>query len=62
MSEVLQPTSKKDVLKAYRMFKKMSQYPNLTGLMRSIFMDVLEQKGIITPEQLYQQAREQLYF
>ncbi len=28
------------------MFMKMNQYPNLIGLMRSIFMDVLEQKGI----------------
>jgi len=42
------------------MFMKMNQYPNLIGLMRSIFMDVLEQKGIVTPERLYREVREGL--
>ena len=38
----------------------MNQYPNLTGLMFSIFMEVLEKRGIITQEKLYQQALEAL--
>jgi hypothetical protein len=49
-----------DVLRTYRLFKKINQYPNLVGLIRSIFMDVLEQRGIITREKLYQQALEGL--
>jgi len=38
----------------------MNQYPNLTGLMFSIFMEVLEKRGIITQEKLYQQALDAL--
>ena len=38
----------------------MNQYPNLIGLMYSIFMEVLENRGIITQEKLYQQALEAL--
>jgi len=38
----------------------MNQYPNLMGLMYSIFMEVLEKRGIITREKLYQQALEAL--
>ncbi len=49
-----------DILKAYRLFRKMNQYPNLVGLMYSVFMEVLEKKGIITREKLYQQALEAL--
>src|SRR4030042_1714973 len=53
-------TCRMEVLKSYRMFRKMNQYPNLIGLMRSIFMEVLEQRGIITPEQLYRKVQEEL--
>jgi hypothetical protein len=49
-----------DILKAYRLFRKMNQYPNLMGLMYSIFMEVLEKRGMITREKLYQQALEAL--
>jgi hypothetical protein len=49
-----------DILKSYRLFRQISKYPTLIGLMRSIFMDVLEQKGIITREKLHQRAREEL--
>ena len=49
-----------DILKTYRVFRQINEYPQLMGLMRSIFMDVLEQKGIITREQLHQRAREEL--
>jgi hypothetical protein len=49
-----------DILKTYRLFRKMNQYPNLMGLMYSIFMEVLEKRGIITREKLYQQALEAL--
>jgi hypothetical protein len=49
-----------DILKTYRLFRKMNQYPNLMGLMCSIFMEVLEKRGIITQEKLHQQALEAL--
>ena len=49
-----------DILKTYRLFRKMNQYPNLVGLMYSIFMEVLEKRGIITRDKLYQQALEAL--
>jgi hypothetical protein len=49
-----------DVLRTYRLFKKISQYPTLLGLIQSIFMDVLEQRGIITREKLYQRAVDEL--
>jgi hypothetical protein len=49
-----------DILKTYRLFRQINQYPTLIGLMRSIFMDVLEQKGIIPREKLYQRAHEEL--
>jgi hypothetical protein len=49
-----------EVLKTNRIFKKMNQYPKLVGLMRSLFMDVLEKKGIITPDQLHEQAQEEM--
>jgi hypothetical protein len=60
MRDASQRTSREEVLNTYRMFRKMSQYPNLIGLMRSIFMDVLEQRGIVTPDQLYRQVQEGL--
>lgn len=46
----------KEILQSHRLFKKILQYPTLTGLIRSIFMDVLEKRSIITRETLYQQA------
>jgi hypothetical protein len=49
-----------DIVKTYRLFRKMNQYPNLVGLMYSIFMDVLEKRGIITREKLHEQALEAL--
>ena len=49
-----------DILKTYRLFRQINQYPQLMGLMRSIFMDILEQKGIITREKLYQRAHEEV--
>jgi hypothetical protein len=57
MKASAQQMSITEVLKTYRIFKKMNQYPNLMGLMRSILMDVLEKKGIITPQQLHEQAQ-----
>lgn len=46
----------RDVLKTHRLFKKINRYPTLSGLIRSIFMDVLEQRSIITRERLLQKA------
>ena len=49
-----------DNLQIYRLFRRMNQYPNLLGLMRSIFMDVLSQRGLITRDQLYAQALKEM--
>jgi hypothetical protein len=49
-----------DLVKTYQLFRKMNQYPNLVGLMRSIFMDVLEQRGLMTRDRLYQEAVEEM--
>jgi hypothetical protein len=49
-----------DFIKTYRLYQKMNQYPNLIGLMRTIFMEVLEQRGVVTREKLHQQAMEAL--
>ncbi len=49
-----------DLLHVYRLFRKMQQYPNVIGLMRSIFLDVLEQRGLMTREGLYARARDEM--
>jgi len=49
-----------DVIKTYRLYRKMNQYPELIGQIRSTFMEVLEQRGIITRQQLYEKALEEL--
>lgn len=45
-----------DILRAYRLFRKMNQYPTLIGLMRSIFVEIMDQRGLATREQIYDQA------
>ena len=49
-----------DLLHVYRLYRKMHQYPNLLGLMRSIFLDVLDQRGVVRRERLYTQALEEI--
>jgi hypothetical protein len=49
-----------DIIKTYRLLRKMSQYPNLTDLMRRIFLDVLEQRGIVTRERISAQVLEEM--
>lgn len=49
-----------DVVKTYRLYRKMNQFPDLMGQMRSTFMEVLEARGIITRKALYQRALEEL--
>ncbi len=49
-----------DIFKIYRLIRKKSQYPHLIGLMDITFMEVLEQRGIISRETLYQKALEHL--
>ena len=49
-----------DILQVYRLFRKMHQYPGLVGLMRSIFLEVLEQRGLVTRDRLYAQALEEM--
>ena len=45
-----------DLFKVYQLFKKKAQYPGLISLIDAVFMDVLEQRGIISREQIYDQA------
>ncbi|MCX5907673.1 MAG: hypothetical protein NTY64_10930, partial [Deltaproteobacteria bacterium] len=52
--------SSMEVLKTYRFFRKKNQYPHLIGLITSTFMDVLERKGVITREKLFQQVLEHI--
>ncbi len=47
-----------DILKLHRLLRKMHQYPTLLALIRSIFIEVLEQRGLMTRERLYAQALE----
>jgi hypothetical protein len=47
-----------EILKVYRLLRRMNQYPNLVGLMRTIFLEVLEQRGVVAREQLHRQALE----
>ena len=49
-----------DLLHIYRLYRKMHQYPNLIGLMRSIFLDVLDQRGVVRRERLYRQALDEI--
>jgi hypothetical protein len=49
-----------EILQTYRVFRKMNQYPGLIGLMRSIFLDVLDQREVVTREQIYNRAREEM--
>jgi len=49
-----------DIFKIYRLIRKKNQYPHLVGLMDITFMEILEQRGIISREVLYQKAQEHL--
>jgi hypothetical protein len=49
-----------DLLKTYHLYKKISQYPNLLGLIRSTFMEILDKKGVISRSRLYEEALEEL--
>jgi hypothetical protein len=60
MKQSVQQISITEVLKTYPIFKKMNQYPNLMGLICSILMNVLKKKGIITSQQLHEQAQAEM--
>jgi hypothetical protein len=49
-----------DIFKIYRLIRKKNQYPHLEGLMGITFMEILEQRGIISREVLYQKALDHL--
>lgn len=49
-----------DAVRTYRLFRKMNEFPDLVAQMRSTLMEVLEQKDIITRQELYEQAIEAL--
>ena len=46
-----------EVLRTYRVYRKMNQYPSLAALMRSLIVEVLKQKGVVTRERLPEQGR-----
>lgn len=48
----------RDLLKAYRMYQKMMQYPHLMGEMRRLFLSALVERGIATPESIRKEALE----
>ncbi|OGQ11140.1 MAG: hypothetical protein A2026_15310 [Deltaproteobacteria bacterium RBG_19FT_COMBO_46_12] len=48
------------MFKQHQLLKKMYQYPELMGLMRNIFTEVMEQKGITRREELFRQALEEM--
>jgi hypothetical protein len=49
-----------DIFKIYRLIRKKNQYPHLTGLMDITFMEILEQRGVIDRETLFQKALDHL--
>jgi hypothetical protein len=49
-----------EIFKVYHLFKKKTHYPDLIPLINSIFMEVLEQRGVINREDLRQRAAEEL--
>jgi hypothetical protein len=49
-----------DIFKIYRLIRKKHQYPHLVGLMDITFMEILEQRGIVSRETLYQKAIDHL--
>jgi hypothetical protein len=49
-----------DIFKIYRLIRKKNQYPHLLGLMDITFMEILEQRGVINRETLYQKALDHL--
>jgi hypothetical protein len=49
-----------DIFKIYRLIRKKNQYPHLVGLMDITFMEILEQRGVISRETLYQKAIDHL--
>jgi hypothetical protein len=46
-----------EVLRTYWFYRRMSQYPTLVGLMRSLLLEVLEEKGVVTEERVLEQGR-----
>ncbi len=49
-----------EFFRTYRLFKKKHQYPHLIGEMNTIFLGILEQRGIINADTLRQQVLEGL--
>jgi hypothetical protein len=49
-----------DFVKAYSMHQQMMLYPHLLSEMRALFLSVLNEKGIISPSSIRQEAMEKL--
>jgi hypothetical protein len=49
-----------DLVKTYRMFSKIMQYPHLLDSTRELFLSALTQKGITTEKEMEQEALEKL--
>ena len=53
-------TEYRDIFKVYQLLKKKHQFAYLGDLINATFLDILEQRGIISREKLYDQAIEEL--
>jgi len=49
-----------DQVRAYRMFRKMAQYPHLLDEMREIFLTSLTERGIVNEEVIQREARQKI--
>jgi len=53
-------TEYREIFKIYQLLKKKNQFAHLGDLINATFLEVLEQRGIISRERLYDQAFEEL--
>ena len=49
-----------EILKVYRLLKKKNQFAHIGSLINATFLEVLEQRGVISRERLYDQAFEEM--
>jgi hypothetical protein len=49
-----------DIVRTYRMFQRMMQYPKLLGEMRKLFLQALQERGIKSEEDIRKEAEEHL--
>jgi len=60
MRFIIKDPKELDLVKTYRMFSKLMQYPHLLDSTRKLFLSALTQRGIITKEDVKQKALEKI--